>query len=316
MNQQLGKSFLLVLTATIWGLAFVAQSVGMDHVGPITFTASRSILAAIALFFLAGVFDRFEKPAKGSTKKSFTERWKVKRLWTAGFACGAFLLTGTLFQQYGLLFTTVGKASFVTSLYIVLVPLIGLLIGRKPTRLAILALPFAIVGLFFLCVKEESLALNPGDILMFFGAFAFTGHILTIDRVSNGVDAVRMSAVQFLFCSVVGSAAALIFEEVYIGDIIDAAAPILYAGFLSSAVGYTLQIVAQRGLNPTVASLLMSLESVVGVLAGWLLLDQLLNAREIGGCVLMAVAIVLAQLPEDLLWRKEKSSYPKSPSKE
>ncbi len=301
MRIQFIRSMFLVITATIWGLAFVAQSVGNNYVGPLTFTASRSILAFITLFFLAGLFDRFEPSKGGHQKVSFMSRWKEKKLWFAGIACGFFLVSGTLFQQFGLLWTTVGKASFISSLYITFVPIGAILFGKKPTVLAICAVPFALVGLFFLCVTETSFTIQFGDAIMLCGAFCFAGHILTIDRVSYGLDAIRMSCIQFLFCSIVASTGALIFETVRLENIIAGAAPILYAGILSSAVAYTLQIIGQRDLNPTVASLIMSLESVVGVLAGWVLLNQALTLREIGGCVLMGFAIVLAQLPDEIL---------------
>ncbi len=301
MRIQFIRSMLLAITASIWGLAFVAQSVGNNYVGPLTFTASRSVLAFVTLFFLAGLFDRFEPSKGGLEKASFLNRWKDKKLWFAGIACGFFLLSGTLFQQFGLLWTTVGKASFITSLYIIFVPIGAMLFGKKPPILAISALPFALFGLFFLCMTETRFSIQFGDAVMLCSAVCFAGHILTIDRISYGLDAIRMSCIQFLFCSVLASTGAFIFETVRLENIIAGAVPILYAGILSSAVAYTLQIIGQRDLNPTLASLIMSLESVVGVLAGWILLNQALTLREIGGCVLMALAIVLAQLPDEIL---------------
>ncbi|MCI5992015.1 MAG: DMT family transporter [Sutterella sp.] len=296
MTRQLRNSFLLFLTAFIWGTAFVAQSVGNDLVGPCTFTAARSILGAVALFVLAALFDRLlpSKTAVGT----FTERWCDKKLWLTGIGCGSFLVSGTLLQQYGLLWTTVGKAGFITSLYIIIVPIAGFFLGRRPTRLTLIAVPVALTGLFFLCFKSASWQLDFGDILIFLGAFAFAGHILFIDRYAGNLDAVRMSCIQFLFCFAVSGLAAIAFEGIDVDGIREAAFPIFYAGVLSSAVAYTLQIIGQRGVNPTVASLVMSLESVISVLAGWVLLNQILTGREVFGCALMAVAIVLAQLPD------------------
>ncbi len=308
MRIQFVRSMLLVITASIWGLAFVAQSVGNNYVGPLTFTASRSILAFITLFLLAGLFDHFEPSKNGVAEKSaFLKRWKDKKLWLSGCACGFFLLSGTLFQQFGLLWTSVGKASFISSLYITFVPIGAILFGRMPTRFALCAVPLALAGLFFLCVNETHFSIQFGDAIMLCGAVCFAGHILTIDRVSYGLDAIRMSCIQFLFCSVVASTGAFIFEVVRFENIVAGAIPILYAGILSSAVAYTLQIIGQRDLNPTVASLIMSLESVVGVLAGWILLNQTLTLREIGGCVLMGFAIVLAQLPDKIFKRKSEN---------
>lgn len=308
MSLSLRNSLLLILTAFIWGTAFVAQSVGMDYIGPLTFTAARSVLGAVSLFFLAGLFDALGEKKKSSGRGGFWSRWSDRKIWVGGICCGVFLLTGTLFQQFGLLSTTVGKAGFVTSLYIVIVPIAGFLIGRAPTRLAFFAVPVALVGLFFLCFHEETLRVQTGDVLMLFGAFAFSAHILIIDRLTSGVDAVRMSCVQFLFCSVFASLGAVLFETFTLGELLGAAESILYAGVLSSAVAYTLQIVGQRGVNPTVASLLLSLESVISVLAGWVILHQALSARELLGCALMAAAIVLAQLPDRLFCRSKTSN--------
>ena len=205
MNRQLRNTSLLFLTAFIWGTAFVAQSVGNELVGPFTFTAARSILGTLALFVLAALFDRLlpSKTAVGT----FTERWCDKKLWRTGFGCGFFLVSGTLLQQYGLLWTTVGKAGFITSLYIIIVPIAGFFLGRRPTRLTLIAVPVALTGLFFLCFKAASWRLDFGDILIFLGAFAFSGHILFIDRYAGNLDAVRMSCIQFLFCFVVSGLA-------------------------------------------------------------------------------------------------------------
>ncbi|HBN74130.1 MAG TPA: EamA family transporter [Sutterella sp.] len=297
MSLQLRNSFLLLLTAFIWGTAFVAQSVGNELVGPLTFTASRSLLGALALFVLAALFDHF-RPHE-SRSGAFLTRWCDKKLWLTGIGCGFFLVSGTLLQQFGLLWTTVGKAGFITSLYIIIVPIVGFFLGRKPTRLTLIAVPVAVTGLYFLCFKSTSWRLDFGDILVFLGAFAFSGHILFIDRYAGSLDAVRMSCIQFLFCFVTSGIGAAAFEGIFaLEHIQEALFPIFYAGVLSSAVAYTLQIIGQRGVNPTVASLVMSLESVISVLAGWVLLNQVLTGREVFGCVLMAVAIVLAQLPD------------------
>ena len=283
------NTFLLILTSFIWGVAFVAQSVGMEHVGPWTFTASRSVIGALFLIPVIGLLDK-SKPKEDRPKNN-------KTLLIGGICCGIALAVASMFQQYGILYTTVGKAGFITALYIVLVPILGIFFKRKPRLIVWFSVLLALVGLYFLCMTD-SLRFSRGDTLVLLSALVFSCHILIIDHFSPMVDGVRMSCIQFAVIAIVCGIPALIFEQPTLSSLIAAWAPILYAGMLSSGVGYTLQIVAQKNYDPTVASLIMSLESVFSVLAGWVILKQALSARELLGCVLMFTAIILVQLPE------------------
>ena len=310
MDRQRAKnSGLLVLTALIWGVAFVAQSVGMDYVGPFTFNAVRSLIGGLALLPCILWQDRrrknkrqAEEAAAGQAKgggAAVKEDTGIRRknLWRGGILCGLALCAASSLQQYGILFTTVGKAGFITAMYIVLVPVFGLFLGRKVRSLIVLCVVMAAAGLYFLCMTEH-LSLGFGDLLVLICAAVFTLHILVIDHFSPLVDGVRMSAIQFLTAGIACGVPMLIWETPNLSDIAAAWMPILYAGVMSCGVAYTLQILGQKNAEPTVASLLLSLESVFSVLAGWVLLGQRLSGRELFGCALMFAAIILAQLPE------------------
>ena len=292
----LRSSALLLLTACIWGVAFVAQSVGMEYVGPFTFNFVRSILGGLVLipciFFL-----KREKKAKAEKVSEEEKKAQRKTLLAGGICCGVALCLASNFQQIGIQYTTVGKAGFITACYIVIVPVIGLFMKKKCSPMIWLSVLLAVVGLYLLCINEQFL-IGYGDILVFVCAILFSVHILIVDYFSPKVDGVKMSCIQFFFCAILSGIGMLIFEQPSFANILAAWKPILYAGAMSSGVGYTLQIVGQKGMNPAVASLIMSLESVISVIAGWLILGQALSGREIFGCVLMFGAIVLAQLPE------------------
>ena len=295
MNKtQIQHSLLLLLTAVIWGTAFVAQSVGMDYVGPFTFLCTRSFIGGAALLPVIAFMDR-QKSEEARLEEKKPENRKV--LIRGGILCGLALCFASAFQQYGILFTTVGKAGFITACYIVLVPIAGIFFGKRCGINVWIGVILAVSGLYCLCITE-SLRIGTGDILVFICAFLFAAHILIIDHFTPYVDGVKMSCIQFFFCAILSGIGMLIFEQPSFANILAAWKPILYAGAMSSGVGYTLQIVGQKGMNPAVASLIMSLESVISVIAGWLILGQALSGREIFGCVLMFGAIVLAQLPE------------------
>ena len=295
MNKtQIQHSLLLLLTAVIWGTAFVAQSVGMDYVGPFTFLCTRSFIGGAALLPVIAFLDR-QKSEEARLQEKKPENKKI--LIKGGILCGLALCFASAFQQYGILFTTVGKAGFITAFYIILVPIVGLLFGKRCGVSVWIGVILALGGLYCLCITE-TFRIGTGDILVFICAFLFTAHILIIDHFSPYVDGVKMSCIQFFVCGIVAGIGMLLFEQPDIRDVLRAWQSILYAGLLSSGVGYTLQIVGQKGLNPTVASLIMSLESVVSVLAGLIILHQTLSGREVLGCVLMFAAIVLAQLPQ------------------
>lgn len=285
MEQQ-RNSFLLVLTALIWGVAFVAQSVGMEYVGPFTFNSVRFLIGGMVL--LPMVYLTRRRGAHG--KKSNRDL-----LW-GGLLCGLALCAASCLQQIGISYTTVGKAGFITAMYIVIVPVFGRLMGKKTGWLVWISVAMAALGLYFLCMTEE-LSVGRGDLYVMACAIVFSIHILLIDHFSPRVDGVELSCLQFLISGVIAGVAALLWEQPDPTAIASAWAPILYAGVLSSGVGYTLQVIGQKGVDPTVASLLLSLESVFSVLAGWILLQEHLSGREWMGCGLMAVAIVLAQLP-------------------
>lgn len=284
------NNILLVLTALIWGCAFVAQSVGMDYVGPFTFNTARFLIGAIVLLPVIWFMDRQRKTGaeKGAGQKT---------LIIGGICCGIALAVASTLQQWGILFTTVGKAGFITAMYIVIVPLLGIFIGKKVRPLIIGCVAIAVVGFYFLCMTE-SLRLGLGDFLVLLCAIAFSIHILVIDHFSPKVDGVKMSAIQFLTAAIISAVPTLLWEQPVLTEILQAWQPVLYAGVMSCGVAYTLQIIAQKNADPTVASLLLSLESVFSVLAGWVLLGQELSLKELFGCVLIFCAIILAQLPE------------------
>ena len=285
--------FILFLTAFIWGTAFVAQSVGMDHIGPFTFNAVRSYVGGIALIPVILFFN-----SRKSEEQRRTERANRKTLILGGICCGIALGVASLFQQVGIQYTTVGKAGFITALYIVIVPLLGIFFHKKVGLKLWVSVVIAIAGLYLLCMTG-SFSLQWGDFLILICAFCFSGHILVIDYFSPKVDGVQMSCIQFFTAAVLSTVAMLFVEGVpAVQDILLSWIPVLYCGVMSSGVAYTLQIIGQKGVNPTIASLVLSLESVIAVLAGWIILGQSMSPREIMGCVLMFGAIILAQLPD------------------
>ena len=292
----LKNSLLLLLTATIWGVAFVAQSVSMDYIGGFTFNAIRNIIGAITLVPVILIFSK-QNPAADQNP---ADRQKARKtLITGGICCGILLCLASNFQQFGIKYTTVGKAGFITACYIIIVPIIGIFLKKKCSPFIWIAVLLSLGGLHLLCISPgEGFSIGKGDTLVLICAVVFSFHILTVDHFSPLVDGVKMSCIQFLVCGILSGIPALIFENPNITNILQAWMPILYAGILSCGVAYTLQIVGQKGMNPTVASLIMSLESCISVIAGWLILGQNLSSREIFGCVLMFVAIMLAQLPQ------------------
>ena len=296
MNRSVRANLLLTLTALIWGAAFVAQDVAADTLGAFTFNGLRMALAALAMLPVIGALDRRARKAGQDASWRRMTPPQRRTLITAGVCCGAMLALASAFQQMGIAMGTgAGKAGFITALYIVLVPLLGMLWGRRPAWLVWVAVLLSVGGLYLLCIGE-GFTIAPGDGLLILCALCFSGHILVVDHFSRRTDCVRMSCLQFATAAVLCMGAAVLTEPFDVEAIVACAVPLLYAGVLSGAVGYTLQIVAQKDTDPTVASLLMSLESVFAVLAGWVLLGDVLTARELLGCVLMMGGIVLAQL--------------------
>lgn len=292
MKQQIKSSLILLLTATIWGVAFVAQSVGMEYIGPFTFNAIRCVLGGLVLIPVILVLKK--KKEIGAENQ---EKEDKKTLWTGGIACGVILCIASNLQQFGIMEASVGKSGFFTALYIVMIPVIGIFIGKRPGIKLWFCVALAVVGMYLLCMKDGSFTIERADIMLLLCALAFSFHILVVDYFSPKVGGVKMSCIQFFVCGVL-SAVGMIFTEIPdISNIQAAWLPLLYAGLLSCGVGYTLQIVGQKGINPIIASLIMSLESVISALAGWVILGQVLSLKEIIGCVLMFVAIVITQIP-------------------
>ena len=291
------NSLLLLLTSFIWGVAFVAQSVGGEAVGCFTFNGVRSLIGALVLIPVIFFLDAQKKKELGEEKFQ-EQKGDFKTLLTGGICCGVMLCIASNFQQFGISFTTVGKAGFITAMYILIVPILGLFMKKKVGVKVWLGVVLATIGLYMLCMTSEKLSLSKGDLLVLVCAGFFSLHILIIDYFSPKVDGVRLSCIQFLVCGVISMVTAFIFETPNVTAILSGWLPILYAGVLSCGVAYTLQIVGQKNMDPTVASLILSLESVFSVLAGWVILNQKLSIRELSGCGLMFLAIILAQLPE------------------
>lgn len=298
----LRQSMLLLLTAAIWGVAFVAQSVGMDYVGPFTFNTVRSLLGGIVLIPCIVLLKRINVGSKDTAgaaeHASGDPAGQRKVLLTGGVACGVLLCIASNLQQFGIMYTSVGKSGFITAMYIVLVPVLGIFLKKKAGIKIWCSVAIAVGGLYLLCMTDSGFSIQKGDLLLLLGAVIFSFHILTIDYFSPKVDGVKMSCIQFFTCGILSMVCMFLFEQPQIGAILQAWMPIVYAGVLSCGVAYTLQIVGQKGMNPTVASLILSMESVISVIAGWLILHQKLSGRELLGCVLMFAAIILVQLPE------------------
>lgn len=288
------KSLIILFAATIiWGFAFVAQSKGMDYVGGFTFNCLRCFLGGAVLIPVIAISDKKRKSKEGGN----IIRNDRKRLITGGVCCGAFLCVASNLQQFGIKYTTVGKAGFITAMYIVIVPVAGIFLKRKAGKFVWIGVALAIAGLYLLCINED-FYIGKGDLLVLGCAVVFSGHILCVDYFSPLVDGVRLSCIQFFTCGILSGIPMLIFEDVSLRNIADCSVPLLYAGIMSCGVGYTLQIIGQKNINPTVASMVFSLEAVFSLLAGWIILGQNMSEREIAGCVIMFAAIVLAQLPD------------------
>lgn len=295
-KKTLVSSLLLMLTALIWGVAFVAQSEGLNYVGGFTLNGSRFLVGGMVLLpyvLFAGRKNRGE-----SQKDREAEKKRLKTGVIGGICCGCFLCLASSLQQFGIAYTTVGKAGFITALYIVIVPLLGLFMHHKVGANIWISVVIAAAGMYLLCITEE-FSIGRGDLLVFLCAVGFSFHILVIDHFSPKADGVVISCVQFFTAGFISLVLMFAFEQPSWKGILAAWLPILYAGVMSSGVGYTLQIIGQKNLDPTVASLLMSLESVFAMLAGWVILGQKMSARELLGCALVFGAIILAQIPAE-----------------
>ena len=286
-RKELRGSLLLLVGAVIWGSAFAAQRAGMDHIGPFTFTGIRTTLGGLFMAAAAALRERKDGP-----ERKCDPRLQRK----AGILCGLFLFAATSLQQAGLVSTSAGKAGFLTALYVVLVPVAGLLLFRRnPGRIIWLCVALAVAALFLLCVPAGGFRVEPGDLMLIGCAVCFTGQILCVDRFSPRVSSLALVRDQSLVTGVLSILIALLTEPISRAGIRDALFPILYTGIMSSGVGYALQAVGQRDVRPTIASLLMCLESVFAVLTGVLLLGERMTLREGFGSLLMFTAVLLAQ---------------------
>lgn len=292
MNKNLRGGAILLLTAIIWGFAFVAQSEGMEKIGALTFQASRMLLAALVLLTTALVFHKAGEKKNGE-KAAFMD----KKTLLVGIVCGFFLFGASALQQMGIAHTSVGHAGFLTALYILIVPVLGIFTGKKVGSRIWLCIALALAGLYLLCMTGEGFSMSLGDVLVTLCAFVFALHIIAVDKLAGALDGVKVSLVQMAFAGLLSLACAFIFEEPNISDIAASWLPIAYAGVLSCGVAYTLQIIGQKYTEPTVASIIMSLESVFAVLGGAVLLAQFPTLPELAGCALMFAATVISQIP-------------------
>ena len=290
MKKQLKGSLALLCGTFIWGSAFIAQSVGMDLIGPFTFQAIRCMLAVIFLFLITLIFDW-----KIGIQQSLS-KWKNKRLGIAGGICGCALFVAASLQQIGLVYTDPGKAGFLTAMYIVLVPMLGIFVHRRPGLNAVISVVLALVGLYLLSFMGVT-SINVGDLFLIGGALGFAVQILLIDRFAQDLDGLRLNCVQALVVAVLSVPFMLLTEELDMGNILACWLPLGFAGILSMGVAYSLQIVGQKNLEPTTASLIMSLESVFAALGGWLILHNTMTPRELCGCGLVFAGVIISQLP-------------------
>lgn len=299
MNKQKWKgNSLLLLTALVWGVSFISQSKGVETISPLAFNGIRSMLGGLVLLPVIALLD-FNKKRKGQPIYKIN-----KELLAGGIVCGVLLCLASTLQTAGMVYTSPGKAGFITALYMVIIPIIGLLTGKKPRPVILLSVMIAIVGLYLMCI-DSKFTINKGDIMIFICAFLFAGHILAVDYFSPRVDGVKLACLQFFVCGMINLICMFFLEVPKLSDILDCSIAIGYSGIMSCGVAYTLQIVGQKYTDPTSASILMSLESVFATLAtvvlvacGWQLTGGALTLREIIGCIFMFAAIILVQLPE------------------
>lgn len=291
MKNKIAGSLMLLITTVIWGTTFVAQSVSANYVGPFSFNAARFVIATIVLLPIIFI-------GKGVNRNAAAlppTRKQNRLLIISGICCGIVIFLASTLSQIGIAQTSVGKAGFITTLYIVMVPVLGMFMGKRVPGYIWCCIAVAVFGMYLLCI-HESFSISSGDMLILLAALSTAIHILLIGQISPLVDGIKLTCLQFFVCALLSVAGTLLFEQPSLDSFIAAGLPILYAGVLSCGVAYTLQTLGQRHISPVIASLILSFESVVSVLSGWLLLNERLSAREIAGCVFMFVAVLAAQL--------------------
>lgn len=299
MKRKICSSALLLSATIIWGYAFVAQRSGMEHIGPFTFQAIRCLLAVIGLIPVVAIFDAFKKD-----NRNFFSRWADRKLWIAGILCGIPLFLACNLQQLALVDVDAGKSGFLTAMYIVFVPLIGIFLRKKPSVLIPFSIILAVAGLYFLC-GQNGLDIQVGDLLLLGCAVMFAIQITVVDIFVQSVDPLRLNTIQSLVCAVLSCVAMIFTEQPNWQGIFNCAVPLCYAGFLSMGIGYALQIIGQRHLESTAASLIMSLESVFAALCGAWILKETMTSREILGCVLVFAGVILSQIPAPSFGKKK-----------
>lgn len=293
MKQQLKGSLYLVLATMIWGSTFIAQSVGMDHIGPFTFQAVRCFMGVLALLIMIVIADRFKKDGK-----TFGSRWKSKKLWKAGLLCGVPLFLACNLQQVGLVNTDPSKSAFLTAMYILFVPIIGIFRKEKPSKLMPVSILLAMIGLYFLsCMGVTTISTD--DILLLGCALMFAVQITFVDLFAQDLDPLRLNLIQALVCAVLSTAVMFLTEDISMPAIGRCWFPLAYAGVLSMGLAYSLQIIGQKDLKPSLASLIMSLESVFAVIFGFILLRERLTTWESIGCCFVFAGVILSQIPTE-----------------
>ncbi|WP_338447828.1 DMT family transporter [Niallia oryzisoli] len=300
-NNKVRGELLLSITALIWGTSFVAQRVGMDYIGPFTFTATRFLIGTLSLIPVILIMNRLNNKQQNNRPTG-----TKKDLLVGGLACGVALFFGISFQQAGLVYTTAGKAGFITALYIVLVPLLGLFIHKKVSKNVWIGVALAVVGLYLLCITE-GFSISKGDVIVLCGTVFWAIHILVVDYFAPKVDGLKMSFIQFFVAGILSFVMALFAETIELSSILDSAGPILYTGIVVVGIAYTFQILGQRGTNPTVAAIILSMESVFAVISGMILLGESMSLKEMIGCIIMFTAVIIAQLPAKKETEKRKS---------
>ncbi len=291
MNTKVLKNDLLLLsTAVIWGLAFAAQRVGMDYIGPFTYNGVRFILGALSITPLIIISGRKRRGERGTENPSKD----TKLLFFYGMAAGSFLFLGASLQQIGIVYTTAGKAGFITGMYVVIVPFLGIFLGHKTGKSRWIGALLSITGLYLLSIRGD-FSVERGDLLVFLSAFFWASHVLIMSVISSRADTLKLAAVQYMFCGILSMITAFIFEPVAVASIAEAWIPIFYGSFFSVGVAYTLQILAQKEAHPAHAAIILSLEGVFAVIGGWIFLNETMDVKSAAGCILMLSGMFVSQ---------------------